>query len=595
MKTMGKKRFAGLARFLTGTLMIVLCAVMFAGCILFQVDRKEDYAQVVAKIQNIDINDPEGKLYSSEITKRDLIIAYVNNNSNSQESDVKTALDNMLQQLVYRELIIAEFERMENTPDTNDSSKMQMEFYQADYNNAWKGVYDYLDSMIQSKLQGLLGDDAPTKGTSSTAEPTYPSYTLQSFEERQIAYNRERAAYLSEEKWTPELNRRPDMNDEDQAEAVRLALIDLLAEVESIKLTDAESARLEKDKAYIKDPANLTSLYDKVMGNVPDGEPFFFIEKMLYQSYLDQERYNKMETYYSEQIGTLNTIDGERVEGEDGVTTYYKFDKDIQAEYESVMASQKVSFNDPSSGLSNYFTALKNEDGNTPYVLYHPTNDFFYVKHILLPFSEEQKNQITEYAKTHSEQQVLDYRAQMAEQITVYKRVNGEDDKTKPIHNAVNYVETELAAMGNTEQAMNTLIYRYNTDSGIFNNEKGYLMPSKASGLSSGYVTAFEETAYELYEKGIGSVGAAITEYGVHVMMYTSRLDYGVSGEVKLNDYTSSLRLTNYRQLIFETLLGRQQTNNFTKVQSRIYSQYTRDDTEYYIVKYPKRYADLYS
>jgi hypothetical protein len=395
-----------------------------------------------------------------------------------------------------------------------------------------------------------------------------------------------------------------------------------------MQLTRDEEARLKADKEFINNFANKDKLYAKVMGDraASGWDGFFFIQKLLYNGQLDQVKYNKMQEFYNEQVGTILDVG--------------KFTREIDNYYKTALAAQKVKFGSGSGvNYTAYFDALKNSDSKTPFAVYQPTDDFFYVKHILLPFSDAQKADITKKIAAegwNSEGwQAQEYREKVAEQIKSYRHSGGEDVKTagvqdiakdplamdiKDIYNEIVRTMTGISNLQAAEEAFQTLVQKYNTDPGIFNNEKGYLIPPKGKGLSSGYVAEFDRGAYDLfngvkYQSGTliastesntakGKPGElleryVVTEYGVHIMYYSQQLGRTLSGgtlvggEVSLLDYTSQMRLSTYQQAIFEEWLKTEQQDYFNRKSSEIVNTYIKPDADY-VVKYENRYKDLW-
>ncbi|MDR1094552.1 MAG: hypothetical protein LBL66_10445, partial [Clostridiales bacterium] len=401
---MSIRKFIGIA------LIALLCAGLFSGCILFETNTKKDYAQVVARIQNVNVGTTENPIpYSKEITKRELVVAYLNNGQSltQQGTGMQDALEQLLDSLIQRELIIAQFLRMENAGD--------MVVTVADENTAWKAVYEYVDSQIQTQLQSIYAGRNETLPTVETGSytPTYPASTLLSFLQRQTDYRDEKSVYENTtERWTPEPAAVPKADDARKLEAAKRALLSLAAQCDGMLLTRDEEAKLKADKAFINNFSNKDKLYAKVMGVKTAGgwDGFFFIQKLLYNGQLDQVKYNKMLEFYNDQVGTILDMgysvlakdeNGEYVKDKDGqyaveiVNKGEKFLTDIQQYYETALAAQKAKFGSGASvDYTAYFDALKNSDSKTPVVLYQPTDDFFYVKHILLPFSDAQKADI---------------------------------------------------------------------------------------------------------------------------------------------------------------------------------------------------------
>lgn len=224
--------------------------------------------------------------------------------------------------------------------------------------------------------------------------------------------------------------------------------------------------------------------------------------------------------------------------------------------YNEKLASQRESFR---TSIDSYYTAAKNNET----ILYFADSEYFWVKHILIPFSDDETARLTEYKKTHSDAAVLEYRRQLGENVTVYKHKDGEadDSESYTIAEAFSEINARMKrAYGDAfacERTFDELIYEYNTDPGIFpgkGSALGYAVtatPAKEGGADETYMIEFadearallnaykndqslydyksesdkyEPTAFDAkYMKNteveIGSISAPIlTDYGWHIM-----------------------------------------------------------------------------
>ena len=145
------------------------------------------------------------------------------------------------------------------------------------------------------------------------------------------------------------------------------------------------------------------------------------------------------------------------------------------------------------------------------------------------------------------------------------------------------------------ERRFESLIFKYNTDPGIFNNVNGYGMQYTPKDLTaSGYMPEFTQAAFDLYkQKVLGATKEAITDYGVHVLMLSSIVEYGTR---ELGDYTSvfkdGLHDTTYQQALEKELLTKKKSEAFTNYQNQILKQLSRE-WEAQITLYEKRYKSL--
>ncbi len=574
-------------------LILVMCVSVFSGCVLFDTDTAADYARVVASVKNIEIGrdaDDKPIYFSKDITKRELYSAKQNYASQliSENEGMTTeqAVNALLNTLINRSIMLSRYEKLVLSGELKVTPAQEAQ----GYNKMWQAVYSYCDSQItsiESSLYAAKGKTAPAKGAAE-GEKKYPESTLMTKAAKDLKEAAEKADIP--QKYVPLSSSTPANNDTFKLDAVKRFIIYTIQQVETMSLTKDEKKLLQADKEFVNDVANKTDLYKKIMGNgnLDDagtaGGGFFCIKKLVAGDQLDQIKNERLQEYYKDKV----SVSGQ----------------EVQDYYSETLAVQKVSFSkNNASYLNAYYTALKNENGETPFVFYNPSSDVFYVKHILIPFSDAQTAAITEAGKGKTADQQKQFRIQTAGQIESYVHTNGNDDTSLPkrtIQQIYNEVLSTIAGYKNNpdsrhvEDAFNKLIFKYNTDSGIFNNEKGYIMPPKGKGISSGYVPEFENAAYELFEDyntGEFLPKMVITTYGVHLMMYSSHTDSITNnGEARLTDYTSAMKLQTYADAVEAYLLEKKQANNYELIQSQVVGEY-RGDT--YIKKHESRYKDL--
>ena len=183
--------------------------------------------------------------------------------------------------------------------------------------------------------------------------------------------------------------------------------------------------------------------------------------------------------------------------------------KDIQSSdraareaFEEELERQKREYRDD---IQSYYT---DATGDTT-ILYYADDEIFWVKHILIPLSDEQTADLEAYKNAgHSDAQIEAYRRELGMSVKVYKHVDGEEDtsRTYTIQQAYSEIKAVMeAARGNAKdaaEAFERLIYTYNTDPGIFDNERGYAVtatPEDEGGQAESYMIEFAEESRALY------------------------------------------------------------------------------------------------
>ncbi|HEY8419799.1 MAG TPA: hypothetical protein VIL03_05130, partial [Clostridia bacterium] len=336
----------------------------------------------------------------------------------------------------------------------------------------------------------------------------------------------------------------------------------------NLKTDTLSSADLAKFKADLKELEKYNNAkpyeYAKLYAKLKD---FWFIKYLYYN-----DAYNVM----------LFTKLREHVEGNVTVT-----EEEVVNYYDKKLAEQQASFD---ANIDNYISALKD---NKEIIIYHPQDvKWFYVKHILIPFSDEQKAKIENYKKLGlPESAVKAYRDSLANQITSYMHVNGNNYGERL---TLSQIESHILSATSREK-FERLIYLYNTDPGMFDSVMGYGMQyTYPKTGTSGYMLEFEAASFRLYENGqVGAIEKAITDYGVHYIMLYSI----VKPETKAlldwtNDFGHEFYGITIKEALRRELLDSKKADAYTNYQNKILKQLNRE-WEPYITLYPKRYNRL--
>ena len=127
------------------------------------------------------------------------------------------------------------------------------------------------------------------------------------------------------------------------------------------------------------------------------------------------------------------------------------------------------------------------------------------------------------------------------------------------------------------------LLYAFSTDPGCLGKLYGYLY----SPNGNQYVEEFNDCAKALVENGVGSYSMVVTDYGIHVMVCTKKVEKNVEKILKA-DFTSWDKYEDFKKSKIDSLVSNQvqkELNNFI-------SNYLEDDST--AVKYFKNnYSDL--
>lgn len=568
-------------------LSFVICLGVLSGC-LFEHNFEKDYRQVVAEIKPItETRDGDTYTTKARYVYKSELINYINSyagNLMSQydmtaEQAVKYVLDNYL---ITRHLLLAEAEISLHFGDI-------VWDYTAE-NDMRKLVYNSIDSQLKAIKNEILTDrDLPTQGdpVNEDKSTTYPVMPEETDDEDEVK---------DTELWQPDKGRYPGLygTDDEKSldnEAMRQFIRLLFDSVkEDFRATEDDKAKFKADETKINDIITTQGIeyvykylfvkaayVEDETKDATDGEYYLYVVDWL------------MGKSAREQIEL--TLLQENIEDSVSVSR-----DDVEAKYEIILAQQEAEFTD-----STYKTAL---DSGTDPVLYFYNTNYFYVNHILIPFSDAQKAELTKYKSVNrTKEQVEAYRTQLANEIVAYAHVDGEDDKTNPMTVAQIFAEVKgrmsakAASPYEAERTFKELIYKYNTDTGAFGNEKGYLVAYElAAGENETYMVEFAEGARKLrdeYKVGEMLPEYVITDYGVHIMYYQSDTKNVAGKKVGLNDYLTPGGYSTYYDIIEKTLHTAKEDAAFSTFQNERVTYY--DTIGGYVVRYDSRFKDLYS
>lgn len=581
-------------RKLVSLLLCLVCAFGFTGCKLFDHNYEKDYQRVIVRIapytetREVPVLDDNGNQLRTETktftTKEHVVyktelVSLLNSNLQNFINSGYTAADaveSIIDQLVAQRLVLNEAEILIYFGDIfwGDDKDFTNE------NIVQKSIYASIDSQLASlknTIRKEQGETVPSEDSSTDSDnktsTTYP-----------VPEEEDADEVRDTEAWQPDKGRHPGLFGDDNAisldnEAMR-RLLELFREnIEADFRFEAESKTADKQACL-----------DELAQFVKTGNDGKYAEVYL-------------------ALGKSKTVDwliGQNARDNQKITLLQKYLTDsasvsfdqVSNAFENAKKQQLEQFADDSA----YNTAITGTDP----VLYYANDNYVFVKHILIPFSDEQKAAFTAwkdaYPRTPEEQKA--YRKQMVNGIKAYAHVEGEDDKSRvytaeeifrEVRNTMKqYAATPQAAASKFDE----FIFKYNTDPGIFNNETGYAVKYDLKGDSETYMKEFAEASRAFRDDGykIGEVydEMVITDYGVHIMYYADDL-YGRTGETKsLTDYTSVARKQTYYEVYEEKLLTALQNAQFNEWRNTRISYYENLEGEKKVIfTYDDRYSDL--
>lgn len=471
-------------KFITYIFSLLFCVTMFAGCSLIQLNPTKYYSQTIAQI----VYDKNNKV---NFAMKDLLEAYDNYGYQLQQNDSTLSSEDALKQtaelMVQRYMLVKEIKNQIGELTQGEKNVLMRETYE--HINT---TLASLEDEIRVEWDRVVNED--DKDEDSSTEEEGPT------EYQEYKPTVERVYYEEEvngvKKYKSKLVRvEEEKEPEDESDPGKFVQ----------NITDADVSA-EAWKRYMK---TLQKNNEKLGIKLSDEKAF---EKEINRIYGVLEE-NKYISKYQEHLTKNLEIDSKSV-----VESYkqkYKRDYELYSNNESA-----------------YHTAMAN-DASTVY--YHPNsgNEYVYVTHVLLGFSDETlakiKNLEKLYQSNSIEKSVYEAKLKQLQNIETTmidyydekgnkKQISAQLAYEEIYNNVSKYdkdVNFELRA-----KEFNKYIYKYNTDQGILNRDFAYVV-NLDTNVEDQMVKEFADEARRLQKKeGVGAMSEPIlTEYGYHIIL----------------------------------------------------------------------------
>ena len=523
-------------------------AAVFAGCDLVTTNTAKVLAATVVEV----VIDGE----TITITKEQLLIGYnnygaglVQNSGYTVENAVKSTVD----LLINREIILFK-------------AKQLITLTEAQEQQVWKDTYASLNSNLAQYESTIKAEKDIVYPTNPTEEE--PTITLYTPFEREVELVLEEGVYTL----------RKVVAEQDELEFDP----NFVSGVEGfVQITTNDTLGVQAMQRYIK---QLKSNEKEKKLSTVDAEVWAREVERIYKNTLESLYLTKFEELYEAQFNiSLQTL----------ISRYVSLTREDYINY-----ANETTFN-------SYFSAAKE---NISGVYYHPTEEFFKVSHILMQYSSEQQA-IVDQAKSDRDAGYIsgaEYKA-IIDSITAAIRGNEKSFETgletgnTPLASSVlESLQLELAGKSYEQQTQifNNYIYRYNTDPGIMNAEKPYVVGLTQSDM----VEAFTNASRDLNSANIkGAIsGLVATEYGVHIIMFLGKVEnlVTISDISTFNNNSIDIeRVFNYKlydlntKTMLDQIYDMVKTSQSTSYQNMLLSQYRANSQ---IRKYESKYSYLW-
>ena len=454
---------------------------MLSGCSLFPLDTVKYLNQ---KVATIEYTSTSGDKNMITITKKDLINAYQNYSSTLSEYGLsgEDAFDQLVQMLINKEVILNEAEKLIEKGDIVVSN--------ATLNQLWTETYDALiDNLADFEQQVIDAWDlkVPAELEENDDETTLTTYT---------PYQKTaEIVYVDGEYKIKTLS---DIEDEN----VEL----IYTQGQEIKsINNAVKERIG-DSTILKEALKR---YTTTLKNNEEGQNLSTDDESVFQREIERIYTNVKENKYVELYNNYY----ENKTGYSIISVSQVLDYITQ----KTIASYTKYQIDPDS----YDDDILNSREEMWYVM---DNNYFYVTHILISFTDEQKEDITNLETMYQSgaityQDYINGKNLIANSAVV--KENGEATSLTPTQLRENLI-SDLKGLDDNGKAevLKDYIYAYSGDDGNKNKTYEYIVGTENSSM----VDEFNEASRELYNNGKGSFGdvsgLVVTEYGVHIVCY---------------------------------------------------------------------------
>ncbi len=609
-------------------LVIVMCLGLFTGCTLFKYDNERDYKQVVATVSSVTITDDSSEenrnnpfvTKEKKIYKYELVSMLNSNGQNliSSGKSLEEAVDYLVDNLVTRELILNEADAQIHFGN--------IKWGQNEDNQVLEGIYATIDNQLASIRNDILsehGEETTSTSSSSSSSDsnkntTYPTkkveepgnYDFYTHDELVAEVvertkgdlsgdalaaletaTREKSDYKlratlenldlqSVAKWTPDTVRYPGLYGSDdvkslELEAMRRFLTLLKDTVENdYRVTDDDK------KTYLGELDDLNKIADeKGLSYVyPELGDTKIMNFLVGDNYRDNVKLTLLQSHITDSVDVS--------------------DEEVLDAYNDTLAAQMSKY----ANVDDFYTDVKG--GSVDPMVYYPNGDYYFVKHILVPFSDDQTARLTAYkngeGSTYGKTAIAEFKNTLGKEVTGYEHRDGENyGKPLSIDEIYADIQREMTKAGGdlkaADRTFDDLIYKYNTDKGIFGKELGYAVKGalgENEEYDSTYMEEFSRAADELYRAGVeGAISQpVVTDYGVHIL-YLSRVIPKEGLTVGVNDYISYGENSTVYEKIAESKRSSKTNDEFSVWQTKKVGYYK--NTAKVIEKNEKAYDDL--
>ena len=516
-------------KFLSIALLAVFSLTFLVGCGLFVVNEQRYREQVVMEV-------------GAETVTLGELIDYFDTNGSSlvqQGQDVQTVWDSLFPVFIQQKILVNEYKTAFSEADKN-TSELARKYENGEYLD--DATIEYLQLAVFSTFYAAL-DELTMENLS--VKFTFADETTSDYQEM-IDHSGEADgwtpaeddSFLDADALEKDMEKYPADQDyehinyvfSEDDERLQDILIDLNDRLEKANSQDPDVTAADyieaQEKAVTSTTRNLRSNRSMTM----DEYFVYAIEEQILSQIANEYLFGK----YDEYVGKIT-------------------EADFNTRLENLREQAEAQFSQNVSAFADFISEISDSD----FIYYVPAEyagEYHYIRSILIPFSDEQ-TALLELAKAEygeNSAAYKTYRDSLAQGITVKdystddKGVDTEISVATLLDRSNTFDGVSLADV--TREQIIEWTYKYNTDPGMFNPVRGYIVsesPSNMTGSGETYVAEFLEGARYLIAENNGggetNATAVVTDYGIHILYYdgaveadtiswADRFDYGIEG-----------------------------------------------------------------
>lgn len=453
----------------------------------------------------------------SEVVMLGEVIDFFNANAYSYiqgGSDVQSLWDSLFPYFIQQKMLISEYKAAFNSSNKN-TSELAKKYKNGEYltdeelnyirMSIFVSTYKSLDTQTKQNLASDFNFDTTDDGTSDERQDLIkrPEQWSPSKED----------AYLDFESMKKTLAKYNEQDYEKMNYVFASGDENLAKKVEELngilkKSNDEDPDVTEED--YIKAQNTAVRTFTN---NVKNNRNMTVEEYFVYA--IEEQIFTQISSKY------LNGIYKDKCED-------YITEEDFNLRLANLRAQAKTTYDQNPLSFASFITGLA-EGSFVYYVPEMYKGEYHYVRSILLPFSDEQTDKLSNAknllgADTDA---YVQFRADLAKNIKVKDFTDDENGAETDIDvNALlgsNASFNGVALSGVNKETFINWTYAYNTDPGMFNPERGYVISKSSSnmtGTDEKFVKEFVAGARDLANNPSKNSVAVITDYGIHILLY---------------------------------------------------------------------------